>query len=477
MAADEPCWLPAIELATLIAAGETSPVEVVEAVLSRIDASQPGLNAFITVCHDGALAAAREAEAALARGDPPGPLHGVPFSVKDLVNTAGVRTTFGSLTMADNVPTGDSLTVARLKAAGAILIGKTTTPEFGHKPLTEGPLFGRTANPWSAGHTAGGSSGGAAAAAAAGLAPLALGTDGGGSIRIPAACCGVVGLKASLGRIPHDQAADIFGNLTYMGPITRTVADSALMLQIMAGPDPCDPFSLGLEEPDFQAAADGSGDLTGLRLAWRPYLGNTAIEPEILAMTEACLPVFEDLGARVEAQADDFTNTEPTWLVITHSVWASRFQHLVAQSANRMDPSLLAQVGKGNAYSAVELQDAARLRSELFRQVQGWFEDHDLIVMPTLTRTAVPIDSDPLGQVEIAGQAAGSLRAAWYPYTHPFNLTGHPAMTLPCGFAANGLPVGLQLVAPWHGEARLLRAAALFEAARPWAQRRPDLPL
>jgi aspartyl-tRNA(Asn)/glutamyl-tRNA(Gln) amidotransferase subunit A len=228
------CYTPAVELAGLIAAREISPVELTAAVLARIEALQPRLNAFITVAADSAMAEARAAEQAVIDGKPLGPLHGVPFSVKDLCNTAGVRTTFGSFGYEDNVPEADIVAVARLRAAGGIMVGKTTTPEFGHKPLTEAPLFGRTVNPWNTERTCGGSSGGAGAAVAAGMAPLAVGTDGGGSIRIPAACCGLVGVKQTLGVVPHDQTPDVFGLLAYVGPMARTVADAALMLEVMA---------------------------------------------------------------------------------------------------------------------------------------------------------------------------------------------------------------------------------------------------
>src|SRR5882762_7631053 len=249
---DELAFTSAAELAALIARRAMSPVEVVEGVLARIAKTQPVLNAFITVCAEEARAAARGAEAAIMRGAPLGPLHGVPFAVKDLVNTAGVRTTFGSVALADNVPAADSLAVARLKRAGAILIGKTTTPEFGHKCFTEAPLFGRTANPWNLARTCGGSSCGGAAAVAAGLAPIGIGTDGGGSSRIPAAFCGLVGFKASFGRVPNWPGSG-GAMLRHIGPITRTVADQALALDVMAGPDRADLLSLPLAGASFAA--------------------------------------------------------------------------------------------------------------------------------------------------------------------------------------------------------------------------------
>src|SRR5690242_350573 len=325
MAADL-AYTPAAELAVLIARRAVSPVEAVDGVLDRIEKTQPTLNAFITVCAEEARAAAKKAEAAVMRGDALGPLHGVPFAVKDLVNTAGVRTTFGSWALADNVPSADSQAVARLKAAGAVLVGKTATPEFGHKCFTEAPLFGRTANPWNLSRTPGGSSGGAAAAVAAGLGPIGIGTDGGGSGRIPAACCGVVGFKQTLGLVPHDLTPDGFGNQSHITPMTRTVMDSALMLQAMAGPDRCDPHSLGLDAPDFVAAARPEGDLNGLRIAWRPLLGNGMVAAEVREACERALAVFAEFGAVVEPAADDFAGTEPVWLVLTQSFWNARFR-------------------------------------------------------------------------------------------------------------------------------------------------------
>ena len=469
-------YTPAAELAAQIRRKALSPVELIDATLAHVAALQPALNCFITVCADQARAAARAAEAAVMRGATLGPLHGVPVSVKDLVNTAGVRTTFGSHVFEHNVPASDAVSVARLRAAGAILIGKTTTPEFGHKPFTDAPLFGRTRNAWDAGRTSGGSSGGAAVAVAAGLGPLAVATDGGGSTRIPAACNGVVGFKQSKGVVPHDQTPDGFGNQAFITPTTRTVMDTALMLAAMAGPHPSDPHSVGLTMPDFVAAARPEGDLEGVRIAWRPTLGNQVVDPEVLAMAEAAVAHLATLGAIVELVPDDFGPTEPTWLVLTHSFWHGRFAQYLPQHGNRMTPSLVRQIENGARYSAADLQQALFERTRIYRQIQGWFETCDLIVTPTLTRTALPIDGDLFAPIEIGGRAVDTPRKAWYPYTHPFNLSGNPAVTLPCGWARDGLPVGLQIVGPLMEDARVLRAAALFEAAQPWAHRTPTLP-
>ena len=473
---DALAYISAAELAAQIRRKALSPVELMDATLARVERLQPALNCFITVCADQARTAARTAEDAVMRGAPLGPLHGVPVTVKDLVNTAGVRTTFGSYVFEHNVPAADAVSVARLRAAGAILIGKTTTPEFGHKPFTDAPLFGRTRNAWHAGRTSGGSSGGAAVAVAAGLGPLAVATDGGGSTRVPAACNGVVGFKQSKGVVPHDQTPDGFGNQAFITPTTRTVMDTALMLAAMAGPHPSDPHSVGLTMPDFVAAARPEGDLADLRIAWRPTLGNQVVDPEVLALCEAAVARLRELGATVEPVPDDFGPTEPTWLVLTHSFWHGRFAQYLPQYGNRMTPSLVRQIESGARYSAADLQQALFERTRIFRQIQGWFETCDLIVTPTLTRTALPIDDDFFAPIEIAGRKIDTARKAWYPYTHPFNLSGNPTVTLPCGWASDGLPVGLQIVGPLMADARVLRAAALFEAAQPWADRRPTLP-
>jgi aspartyl-tRNA(Asn)/glutamyl-tRNA(Gln) amidotransferase subunit A len=468
-------FTPAAELARLLRRRELSPVELLDGLLSRIERFNPRFNALITVCAEEARAAAREAERVLLRGEPTGPLCGVPFSVKDLLDTAGVKTTFGSVIFAEHVPPKDAVAVARLKAAGAILIGKTTTPEFGHKCMTEAPLFGRTANAWDLSRTAGGSSGGAAVAIAAGMGPLAVGTDGGGSGRIPAASNGVVGFKGTLGLVPHDMTADGFGNQSHILPMTRTVMDAALMLQAMAGPHPSDPHSLAQTPGDYVAAARPQGDLKGVRIAWRPYLGNSALAGEVMTLTEAALATLARLGAEVRIVDDDFETTEPYWLVLTQSFWNARLRCYVGEFGARMTPSLLRQMDEGARLGAAALEEAIFARTRIFREITGWFEDCDMVATPTLARTALRIDHDFFAPIEIDGELTDTVRKAWYPYTHPFNLSGNPAVSLPCGWADDGLPVGLQLVGPHGGDAALLRAASLFEMAQPWADRIPPL--
>jgi aspartyl-tRNA(Asn)/glutamyl-tRNA(Gln) amidotransferase subunit A len=458
----------AVALAREIRRKAVSPVEVVEAVLRRIEALQPTVNAFITVTADAAREAARAAEAAVLAGEALGPLHGVPFSVKDLLFTRGVRTTMGSRLHEHQVTDEDAVPVRRMKEAGAILVGKTTTPEFGHKPLTDSPLFGVTRNPWRPDRTAGGSSGGAAAAVASGQGPLALGTDGGGSIRIPAACCGIVGLKPTLGRVPHVHQADLFATMSHIGPMARTVAEAALCFDVIAGFDPGDPYSRPEPREDvFRVQA------RGLRLGWMPRVGNRLVDPEVLAATEAAVRHLEGEGARVETLEEDFASLEPAFLVFLQGGLAGRVGGEVEKSPGQVAASLRETVARGGRWSAADWGRALAQRTATFRRIQALFQRFDFLVSPTLSRAALAADHDPFQPITIGGEPAGSIRAAWYPYTFPMNLSGHPAVSLPCGWTADGLPIGLQLVGPWHADRRVLALAAHLEAARPCAQPLP----
>ncbi len=440
----------------------------VAAVLARIESLQPTVNAFITVAADEARDAARRAEAALMAGEDVGPLHGVPFSVKDLLLTKGVRTTMGSAIFADQVPTEDAVPVRRLRDAGAILIGKTTTPEFGHKPLTDSPLFGSTRNPWHLLRTAGGSSGGAAAAVACGQGPLALGTDGGGSIRIPAACCGVVGLKPTLGRVPHVHQADLFSTTSFIGPLARTVAEVRACFDVIVGFDPRDPYSRP-EPPDDPADVD----VRGLRLGWLPRVGNRLVDPEVLAACEAAVRHLEGQGAHVEIVEEDFAAFESVFLVFLQGGLAARVGPHMAKFADQVAPSLRASIEQGARWSAVDWADALARRTVLYRRVHSLFSRFDFLVSPTLSRPALALDHDPHAPISIGGEAAGSIRGAWYPYTWPFNLSGHPAISLPCGWSSDGLPIGLQIVGPWYADRRVLALAERLERERPCARPMP----
>ncbi|RKK02991.1 amidase [Pseudoroseomonas wenyumeiae] len=468
-------FTPATKAAALIRSGALSPVELTQAVLAEARQVQARLNPFVVLLEDEALASARAAEAAVRSGAPLGPLHGVPVSIKDQVDVRGVRTTYGSAIFADSAEaTADDVTVARLRAAGAIIFAKTTLPEFGHKGLTDGPSFGTTRNPWDPARTAGGSSGGAAVAVATGLGPIALGMDGAGSIRIPAACCGVVGLKPTLGSIPWQQGADAFGNYTYAGPMARTLADLATMRAVLAGPDASDPWSLRAADLPLSPALAGR-DLHGLRIGVIEHAANARLQREMAANLQASVSVFEALGAAVDMAGADIDWMEMPGRVMYQANFAISQRRYLAEWRDRMDPTLLAFMERGDGFSLTEFREGQYARTRLFRAIQRLFERFDVLVTPTLSRTALPADFDAAhDEVEVEGELCGITRQGWSSYVYPFNLTGHPALTVPNGFDDAGLPTGVQLVGRWGAELDLLRLGSVLEEARPWAACRPS---
>lgn len=469
-------FMPATSVAALIRRRKLSPVEHIDAVLNAIDRLQPQLNCFVTVTADHARAAAKTAERAVMSGDKLGPLHGVAVSIKDLLPTKGVRTTLGSVAYADNVPDRDDILVTRLRDAGAIMIGKSTTPEFGIKGTTEGPIFGVTRNPWDLGRTPGGSSGGAASAVAAGLGPLGLGSDGAGSTRIPAACCGLVGLKGTTGSVPYQEARDGFGNVIAAGPLTRTIADAALMQSVMAGPDPLDPWTEATPPLGRISPALFAQDLSGVRIGWLSRTAATAVAADVAENTRASLTALADLGAEVEE-----VTTEVDWMSDDQRVLylcsiANNLGPVVERFGDRTDPVLRAFVATGRKYDIAAYIRAVAARTRLFRAVQGLFETYDFLVSPTLSRTAVAADFDGArGTIEIDGTVVGPAQPHWTGFVYPFNLTGHPALSVPSGWGRDGLPTGFQIVGRRHADSDVLRIGALLEQARPWAAKRPPI--
>jgi aspartyl-tRNA(Asn)/glutamyl-tRNA(Gln) amidotransferase subunit A len=469
MDAIESCYMPAVELGVAIRTKQVSPVEVVDAVLARIERLNPRLNAYCTVTATAARAAAKEAEAAVMRGDALGMLHGIPVSIKDLVATKGVRTTHGSKLYEQFVPAEDAPVVEGLKRAGAIILGKTNTPEFGHKAITDNLIFGPSRNPWSLEHTPGGSSGGAAAAVAAGLGPLAVGTDAGGSIRIPSSCCATFGLKPTLGLVAYAPTFGGLETLSHTGPMTRTVRDAALMLNAMVGADPRDLSSFPSPETDY--VADLSRGIQGLRVAWSPDWGYAAVDPQVRQLTEAAAQRFTELGCHVEEAHPGFTDPAETYQILSTASRAARVAERWPAERDRFDPSLVVQIEAGMRWSAVEFVRAANVRRTLNDAFVRFFSRYDLLLTPTMSAPPPPVKVE--FHEEIAGQKV--TRLGWLAFTFPLSLIGYPAASVPCGWTREGLPVGLQIAAPRLAEALVLRAAAAFEAMSPWAHRQPPL--
>ena len=457
----------AVELASMIASGQLSPVEVMQTTLEHLKAIEPSLNAFSHVMWDSALQEARRCEATALRGNPLPPLFGVPVSVKDLIAVAGAPLTFGSKVFAGHVVNEDGPAVARLRAAGAIVIGKTTTSEMGGKAVGASPLTGYTRSPWDTSNTAGGSSAGAAASVAAGVTPIALGTDGGGSIRIPAALNGLIGFKAQFGRIPvypHSATPD----LAHVAPIARSARDTALLLEILAGPDPRDPASLWQDPSRFLKYKPK--DRT-LRIAWSPTFGYANPDPEVVAVCEAAIDAFVQLGYEVDL-VEQPVGEDPAdiWTHLFYAQVGARYGERLQTQAEQIDPALLALVHTETRRSALTFANAQAKRRKLHDRICQLFERYDVLVSPTL-----PVASVQVGQ-DVPETLADRNLVTWASYTYPFNLTGHPAVSLPAGLTTCGHPVGLQLVGKPLGEARLLAMCEDFEAARPWPKLAPNCP-
>lgn len=464
------CYAEATALALMIREREVSPVEVVEAVLARIEAVNPSVNAYCTVTADLARDAAKEAEAAVMRGDSLGPLHGVPVGVKDVMLTKGVRTTFGCPIYADYVPEVDEVVVARLKAAGAIMVGKTNTPELAAGIDTINPIFGVTRNPWNLDRTAGGSSGGSAAALAAGMAPIALGSDHGGSLRTPAGHCGVVGFRTSPGRVPQYPSNWLYDPFAVTGPMARTVPDAALMLSAIAGPDVNVPISLSEPGSTFLSAAEG--DVAGWRIGWSPDLGIAPMEPEIVRVCEQSLDVWRSLGCEVEEAQPGFDDVREVLTPLRAMRTAAVHQDLLREGENIANQFLRDFMRKAGNLGAMDVGRAEALRSQLWERCMAFFSKYDLLVTPT-TQTPPFVAGEYYPKV-IAGRPVENTVEAFI-ITYALSMTGLPVISIPCGFTDDGLPVGIQIAGRWRDDAQVLRAAAAFERAKPWAHLRPNL--
>jgi aspartyl-tRNA(Asn)/glutamyl-tRNA(Gln) amidotransferase subunit A len=468
MTATDLAYTPATELIPQIRSKALSPVELTRAVLERIEQANPKINAFCTVTADAALAAARAAEEAVMKGGRLGPLHGIPVSIKDLALVKGVPARFGSHIFASRVGDVDAPYVRRLVEAGAVITGKTTTPEFGWKALGDSPLTGITRNPWNLGMTSGGSSAGAGAATAAGLGPLHQGSDGAGSVRVPSAFCGIYGLKPTFGRVPMWPVSNT-DSASHTGPMTRSVADAALMLGVMAGPDDWDRQSLDAA-PDDYAGRLRTG-IKGLRVGWSLDLGCLQVDPEVAQVAKRAALAFQELGCAVEDVKISWPDTREMIHLMWNAHYAGNYGQYLDEFRARMDPGLVAALEDGRRYSA-EAYVAMRGRKHVYCDaVRATFDTYDLLLTPTVSVAAFEVGRlNPVGFPQHTWD--------WFPwagFSYPFNFTGQPAATVPAGFTAAGMPVGLQIVGRRLADLQVLQASAAFEQARPWAQNRPGV--
>ncbi len=471
------CYLSAVDLAARLRAGKVSAIDVVDMLFGRIERLNPALNAFITLDQEGARKDA-EMKHKMRQQHPGadlGPLHGVPVAIKDDIEVAGLKFTCGSLLFKDRVAKRDDLTVARLRKAGAIILGKTNEPEFGHKGVTDNKLRGTTPTPWDLKRTAGGSSGGSAAAVAAGLAYLALGTDIGGSVRIPASCCGIVGHKPSLGRIPRVPGYNAFVTQWFIGPLARTVADTALALSVLAGPDDRDPFvlpALGKEELAL------AGDLKGTRLTWCPRPTGIDPEPAVAEAGEKAVRSLEKQGMKIAVRAEPLPPAPREALLVIFRAVSLGDAEIQGAADFKKKRELMTDTFAEFAEPGLKLtlNDYLEAQSQVTTFLEDsaptYWKDCDILATPTLAvppfASNLPLGPDKVGEQKIEPHLN-------WTYTYPFNLTGQPAVSIPCGWTADGLPLGLQLTARRGQDGLILRMAAAIEKLVPWSGRRPRL--
>ncbi len=466
---NEICFRTARDLSRLIRARKVSSVEVMEAHLSQIERFNPALNSIVTLLPERALAAAEKADVALASGYDVGPLHGLPVAHKDLHDTKGVRTTYGSPIFAQNVPDEDALIVSRLREAGAIMIGKTNTPEFGAGSQTFNAVFGATLNPYNTTRTCGGSSGGAAVALASGMLPIADGSDMGGSLRNPASFCNVVGLRPSPGRVPSAAGGLAWGNLGVAGPMARTVGDAALVLSAIAGPDPRSPIAL--EAPGRRFAKPLDRDFNGVRVAWSPNLGGLPIDPAVSAVLAPQPAVLESIGCAVEQDEPDFTGADEAFKA--WRAWSMGIQEpLLETHRDRIKDTVIWNVEQGLNQSGRDLSRAEIGRSDLYRRVVAFFEHYDYLVCPVTQVPPFPVETRWIK--EINGIAMETY-IDWMKSCYLISATGLPAISVPAGFTEDGLPVGLQIVGRPRDEFSVLQLAYAFEQATQIWQHRPGM--
>lgn len=459
-AAPDLCLLSAVELAALIRRKKLSAREAMEAHLKQIERLNPKVNALVTLVADQALEAARRADRAQARGDRLGPLHGLPIAHKDLIETAGIRTTYGSPIFKDNIPAEDAILVERIRAAGAICLGKTNTPEFGAGSQTFNNIFGATKNPYDLTKTCGGSSGGAAVALACGMIPIATGSDTGGSLRNPAAFCSVVGIRPAPGRVPSAARGNAWSTLSVSGPMARTVADTALLLSVMSGPDPRCPISI--DQPPARFAEKLDRDFKGVRVAWFRDLGGTRFDSRVRDAVNAQRRVFESLGAIVDEAEPDLAGADEAFNTLRAWNYASNYGALARTHRDQIKDTVLWEIDRGSKLTAADIARAETLHSQVWNRMRVFLEKYEYFILPTTQ--VPPFDIAQPYVTEIEGVKMETY-IDWMKSCYLVSILENPAISIPCGYTSDGLPVGMQIVGRHREEFSVFQLAHAFERA------------
>jgi len=469
MSYSEICFMTANEMAEHLKNGSLSAVEVMESHLKQIDTFNPKVNAIITLLPEMALQKAREADQKAANGAPWGPLHGLPIAHKDLVMTKGIRTTFGSTVLKDFVPDTDAIIVERLKAAGAICIGKTNVPEFGAGSQTHNLVFGSTLNPYDLTKTCGGSSGGAAVALACGMIPIADGSDLGGSLRNPANFCNIVGFRPSPGRVALNSLM-AWQTLSVNGPMARTVKDLALLLSAISGPDPRDPISLSEPGEVFRQPLDR--DFKETRIGWSRDMGGLPVDPQVRQIIEGQIKTFEQLGCQIDEIEPDFSDADEVFKVLRHWYRAASLSAFIGDQIDQVKKPLQREVELGKKLTGTELSQAELKHTQLFNRMNTLMEKYEYLIFPV--NQVPPFDVNQEYVTEINGEKMDTY-IDWMKSCYFISATGHPAISVPCGFTNQGLPVGVQIVGRHQADFSVLQLAYAFEQATEFWKQRPEL--
>ena len=487
---EEICFMSACDMLDKIKSQELTSGEITEIFIERIEKINPIINAYCTLTFDLAREMAKRADDAVKKGEKLGLLHGIPTSIKDEVETKGIRSTFGCKIFENYIPTEDDVAVKRLKDAGIVMLGKTNLPPFGFAPITNNLIFGRTKNPWNLKRNPGGSSGGAAAAVAAGLGPLALGGDGGGSIRIPSSFCGTYGIKPNFGRVPHlfAKLGGMAATISQGGPIVRTVKDAALMLDVLVGPDDSDKYSI--PKPNYSFLEKLKEIPKNLKIGYSTDLGNVmAIDPEVKSSVLNSIDKLNEFDWTIEeSNLINLKDSKKTLLgvkrprirepfLVLGTIWASSFTHildvtkLLKKWEGKIDPTLAIMIKMGAQFTAKDIK-VAEIQSEMMNEnIAKHFKKYDILITPTATITAIRLRATLLDLVEVDGKKVST--NDWISFTYPFNISGHPAASIPCGWSKDGLPIGMQIVGKRYDEVSVLQVSKAFEDVAPWQDKRP----